>query len=216
MIKIITPPDSEPVSLDEAKLQLRVDIDDDDALISALIVAAREHCEQIAGRSFTQQTLELVLDDWPLERKRELTLAAALGAGQWNMALDTWPRRGEIVIPMPPLQSVTYVTYKTADGITRTLGTDQYAVDVDDMPGRITLMNGLNWPSDTLWPSAAIRIRYVAGVSAQEVPASVRAAMRLLIAHWYENREEGSAKIRTVPPAFGVNALLMPYRVWYY
>ena len=43
---VVTPAASEPITLTEAKNFLRVDGSDDDALITALISAAREMCEQ--------------------------------------------------------------------------------------------------------------------------------------------------------------------------
>ena len=52
---IVMQPVIEPVSLDEMKKHLRVDIDDDDELIQAMITAARTHIENITRRAFLTQ-----------------------------------------------------------------------------------------------------------------------------------------------------------------
>lgn len=48
----LSQPAVEPISLDDAKDHLRVDISDDDDLISALITAARERVENFCNRAF--------------------------------------------------------------------------------------------------------------------------------------------------------------------
>ena len=60
-IKVVTPPATEPVTLAEAKLHLRVDGSDEDALITRLISAAREQCEQELGRALADPTVDLVV-----------------------------------------------------------------------------------------------------------------------------------------------------------
>ena len=70
------------------------------------------------------------------------------------------------------------------------------------------------------WPepgrvAAGIEIAFVAGFGAlaADVPAPIRHAVLMLIAHWYEHRdpiEIGSAEANIPAP---VSELLMPYRV---
>ena len=48
---LVTGPETEPVSKEEAKAHLRVDGTDDDAYITALIVTARRHVEAILRRA---------------------------------------------------------------------------------------------------------------------------------------------------------------------
>ena len=50
-----TAPNSEPISLSEAKLFLRVDHSDEDAAISQMIQSVRETAEEILGSSLIQQ-----------------------------------------------------------------------------------------------------------------------------------------------------------------
>ena len=53
---------AQPVTLAEAKLHLRVDSSDEDALISALIVAATDDAEHLMGRAVLTQRWQLTLD----------------------------------------------------------------------------------------------------------------------------------------------------------
>ena len=58
---LTVPPAGEPLTLAEAKPHLRVDLNDDDALITALISAAREQVEFLTGQRLITQTWELEL-----------------------------------------------------------------------------------------------------------------------------------------------------------
>jgi len=58
---LIAGPGEEPVSLAEAKAYARVDGGDEDALVSALVAAARLHVESLTGRALVSQTWRLVL-----------------------------------------------------------------------------------------------------------------------------------------------------------
>lgn len=170
--KLVTPPAVEPVSLDEAKAQLRVDGDEENDFITGLIAGAREYFEEVAHRALISQT--------------------------WRLSLDSWP--DEIELPRAPLQSVTSVVYKDADGAPTTIGytdeegtwvSDTLLVDTESEPGRIVLAASQSWPSDELYRVNPIQITYVAGYGdeAGDVPAHMRQAIKLLIGHWYENRE---------------------------
>jgi hypothetical protein len=65
-LQLVTPASEEPVSLAEAKLHLRVESDDDDALIGALITAARQAAETLRPAvSSTTARWKLVLDSLP-------------------------------------------------------------------------------------------------------------------------------------------------------
>lgn len=185
---LVSAPATEPVSLTEAKLHLRVDSTADDSLITALITAAREYVEAFTGRALITQT--------------------------WDYILDAWPSGDEIVIPLPPLQSVTSVTYRDSDGNTSTVSSSTYTVDTDSEPGRVVLLTGYTWPSTTLYAVGGVRVRFVAGYgdNASDVPQALRQAMLLLVGHWYENREDATtANVRPIP--LGAQMLMWPYRV---
>jgi uncharacterized phiE125 gp8 family phage protein len=181
--RLITPPTFEPVTLTEAKAQCRIDIDDDDALIVGLIQAAREYCEAIDWCAYCTQTIELWLEDWPLD--------------------------DEIELPRPPLQSVTSVEYYDVNDVKYTLPTTVYAADTVSVPGVVHLRYLQNWPLVVLRDYNAICVTYVAGWDETAyMPIVIKQAMLLLVGHWYENREAVTVGAVSRPIDFGVKALL--------
>jgi uncharacterized phiE125 gp8 family phage protein len=187
-IKIITPPAIEPLTLDEAKAQCRVDIDTDNALLAMLISVARDTCERIAWRAFLTQTIEL-----------------------W---LDAWPASNSIVLPRPPLQSVTKIEYYDIDDIKATVSSAIYAVDTIAEPGKVWLKYNQAWPTTSLREHNAICVTYVAGwTNPADVPQSARQAMLMLVGHWYENRESVLVGAISKSLEFAVSTLLGMNRV---
>lgn len=159
----VSGPFAEPVSLEEAKLHLRVDDDltADDELIETLISAAREYCEECLGQSFVTQTWKLFLDCFP-----------------------SW----EIELPRSPLASVTHVKYLDTAGVQQTMSSSLYLVDAASKPGRIQPIWSGFWPT-ALYQTNSVEIQFVTGVALANVPARVKQAMKLLVGHWYANRE---------------------------
>ena len=102
-LELTNPPAAEPVSLDAAKAHLKVDTGDDDALITALIGAARARAEWLTGRAFVTQG--------------------------WTLWLDRWPVDGPVTIPLPPLQSITSLTLYGCDGDAQSVDPSAYIVD---------------------------------------------------------------------------------------
>jgi uncharacterized phiE125 gp8 family phage protein len=185
---LTTAPLTEPVSLDDAKLHLRVDIDTDDTLINALIIAARQHIENVLNRSLITQT--------------------------WDLWLDEFPGDDYIELPKPPLSSVSSLKYYDTSDTVATWAAANYFVDTKSEPGRLCLAYGITWPTTTLRDFNGVDITFVAGYgAATAVPKPIKQAMLLLIGHLYEHREAvTTGQITTVPMA--VDALIYPYRNW--
>jgi uncharacterized phiE125 gp8 family phage protein len=185
----ITPPAAEPLTLAEAKLHLRVDADltDDDTLISALIVTARQQAEHRTGRAMVTQ--------------------------QWRYSVDTFPA-DSLELPLPKLQSVQSVSYLDNNGTRQALANTEYDVITDELVGRIIPAYGKSWPSCREHPGS-VRVDYTCGYgAAADVPQSIKAWMLLAIATWYENREALTAgqPVAELPRCFW-EGLLDPFWV---
>lgn len=89
MVTLATPPDTFPVTLEEAKQHLRILGDDEDGYIKALLGAATEVAQSITGRQLEPATYDLHLNTFP---------------------------RGAIEIPRPPLVSVESISYIDPNG----------------------------------------------------------------------------------------------------
>lgn len=182
ILKLATAPAEEPITLAEAKTHLRVDHNDENDLITRLLRAARLSCEKIARRAFVTQT--------------------------WDLYLHTWPAGNRIELPLPPLQSVTSVSYITASDETLTMVAGDYFVDNVSEPGGVLCKAGVSWPSAALRPAAAIAVRFVAGYGlAVAVPDDYKAALLLALGAMYERR--GDDVPDEAIPGAAVNLLTM-------
>lgn len=181
---VVTPP-APVVTLEEAKRHLRVDGDDEDALVQAYIDAATGHIDGPdgwLGRAIGKQILE-----------------ARFGSGCG----------ASVRLPFPPFIELVSVSYHDADGVEQMadLG-DLEAMGSDLMPVR----GGWPWSAGTL-RREGVRVRYRAGY--EIAPAPIRAAILLMVGDLYRNRETVAATAMTaVPMSTTVENLLGPYRVY--
>lgn len=183
--EIVTPPSVEPVSLAEAKLHLRVSISDDDALISSLITAARSVCETRLRRAICTQTIDCYFDNFPWGGGYYNRMIRQMGPSPYWLPTST----GLLDLPRPPVQSITGVYYLDYNGTYQTIDPSLYTYSVGT-PGRIQPVFGKVWPIAR--PTIdAVRVRLVVGYGdASAVPETIKAAMKLMVGNWYENREE--------------------------
>lgn len=186
---VIVPPASEPVSLAEARLHLRMDADNtvDDGLIQALITSAREMAEHETGRSLMAQTLELAFDEFP---------------------------EFAIKLARPPVMSMVSITYIDTLGVSTVLSPLLYSLDAINTPGYVMPAQGTSWPwaMDT---ANAVRVRYIAGYGdATAVPKSIKQWMLLNIGTMYEHRMTlDKGNVIELPTRYA-GRMLDPYRYY--
>jgi uncharacterized phiE125 gp8 family phage protein len=181
---LLISPSVEPLSLDEAKTFLRVEHSDDDQLIAALIIGARMHVEAQAQTALISQT--------------------------WRMSFNCWPHHGRIVVRPGPLKALGAARIYDAHGQAQTVEPRAFVADLAasalaflpwtmPLPGRI---------------AAGIELDVVIGFGEDpaDVPEPLRQAIRLLVAHWYENRGlvNGGGQSTVLPST--VAALISTYR----
>lgn len=178
-------PAEEPVSLAEAKAHAAIEITDDDTMVTAFIVAARQWAETFMKRQIITATYTLLLDEFP----------------------------DVITLPRPPLSVVNSVKYLDTDGVQQTLDAALYTVDTYSTPGRIMPAYNEVWP-DYRSQFNCIEVAYDCGYGdATAVPEWIKLAIKILVAHWYEHRRpvtEGA--INEVP--WTCEALLFQGKQW--
>ena len=208
-----TAPASEPITLAAMKNYLRVDYPDDDALIQAMISAAREDAEDFTGRSFVSQQWIYAMDYWPVFRYWESAPSRsdydALGNFLYNGY--RYNHSQTINIPRPPLISMDAVVYTDMDGVQQTIASTEYQLDLLSCPARIMPAYGSYWPMAQ--PIAnAVQLTFTAGYSNPALPFGIVQAIQLTVAAWYRHREDFSGtKMSTLP--MGATRLLNMHRV---
>lgn len=181
---LLMPPDVEPISLAQAKNWLRIDHSDEDELILALIASARLVVESASGRMLISQTWRLVLDAWPVN---------------------------EIVVPLAPVRQVLALRTLSSDGSASVVPASDYLADTSGGRGRVRFSVAPPAPERKIG-GCEIDLEIGFSASAQGVPETLKTAMRLLIARWYEHRGdvESDGAFERMPAA--VAALIAPYR----
>jgi len=200
--KIITAPTEEPLTVDECRTHLEAqryddtNVDDaDDAMISALLSAAREHCENFLGLSLATRVLEVALDRWPTETVDGTTA---------------------IELPMGPVREIVDFTVGEPDSSSddTTVDAGAYVLDTYSVPARLVPVS--SWPTVTA-ATNLIKISYLAGYGedsngGEPLPKALRAAILLVLGHLFRNREDSAEKALASIP-LGAEALMRPLRV---
>lgn len=203
---LVTPPAMLPVSLEEAKLHLKVEGDEENTLITGLLQAAVSHLDGwtgILGRCLVEQT--------------------------WRVSVDAFCR--EIPLLLAPIIEVASVTWRNADGQLSTVSDDEYLLEVDAGGNTsVRFRNSYAFPTG-LYEAGAVSVTFKAGYpttpavaedpdadppvaaapAVSTVPPALKVAILLMVGHWYANRETASdGGISEVPLA--AQMLVSPFR----
>ncbi len=99
---LIAGPGEEPVTLAEAKAWCRIDSTDDDALLAALITAARLQVESATGRALVTQSWRLTLRHAP-----RLVVLPVAPVQSLTVAPDGAVLQGDAVLLVSPMDGLT-------------------------------------------------------------------------------------------------------------
>ncbi|MGB0437664.1 MAG: head-tail connector protein [Mycobacterium sp.] len=179
----------DPVTSTEIKAHVRQDHTADDTVLADLVSAAALKVEDDMGTVLREATLTLTM--------------------------DRWPTSGVIAIPRFPVQSVGSVTYLEEGEVSATtLSSTLYRVDTTSLPPRLVLKKNQQWPTDALEHGAPITVTFTAGYADGAVPEREKHAVKLLVGHWYANRESvvTGTIAQNVPESY--RSLVLGSRLW--
>ncbi|WP_299195748.1 head-tail connector protein [uncultured Amphritea sp.] len=179
-----TPPAEEPITLEDARVQCQIDADiTDEDALIDQFIAA--------AASFCE-----TFTGRPLITQEKQYIGGF----------------GKLIELTPNLLSVESVTYIDVDGATQTLDPVTYYIDTASVVGRIVPLE--SWPSVKSGHPQPVTVNFTCGYgAAADVPDSIKQCMRMLVAHWYRNREAVIVGVSAGPIDFAVDALLNPHRV---
>jgi uncharacterized phiE125 gp8 family phage protein len=162
---VVTPPAVEPVTVEDLRAHLRLSGTQEDGQLAGLIKAARSQVEQETRRALIRRRLRLYLEYWPLGRV--------------------------VMLPVAPVLSVVEIIAYDLQGNGTPLAPEDFSLDRSASPARVRIKPGAGMPSHQL---LGIEIDFDAGYGdgPEDVPNQMRQAVRLLAAHWFENREAGT------------------------
>ena len=111
---------------------------------------------------------------------------ARLITQSWRLVLDAWPEDGRIPVWPAPLQTLTAARVYDIDNNAQAVDTQSFVPDLAASQ-LIVAPWALTQPQRL---AAGIELDVVCGYgdAATDVPEPLRQAIRLLVAHWYENR----------------------------
>lgn len=171
------------VTLEAAKLHLRVDHSDDDGVITALVGAATDHLDGwggILGRALVNQT--------------------------WRQDFGGFYACEKLRLPLVPVIAAPTVAYFDDDNVSQTLSDTVWQVLTDALGPYVALKPGQSWPTVYSRPDA-VSVTFVAGYGAEGtyVPEALRVAV---LTHVKMSYDPDSRDV--LQPMF--DALTNPYR----
>lgn len=154
MMRVITAPTVEPITLADVHSQLGIPTIDTatDTLITRRITEARQWAEDYMGRAICTQTQEVRMDDFP----------PIIGVHERATIPNRIQDYDAIKLPYPDLQSIVSIKYIDIDGIEQTMTASDYVVDTYGYIGAVRPAYGVSWPSVRSEANAG-RVQYKCG-----------------------------------------------------
>jgi len=178
------------ISLAEALAWLRVDDSDSNPLVTTLIATVTEKFDGYAG-----------------------ILGRALINQTWRVNFESWPS-DNIRLPFSPVSAITTVKHYDASNVQQTVASANYSLLEDSLSPYVKFISTYSTP--TLYDrDDSVEILFVAGYGADAtyVPAPIRTAALLTLAHLYENREAVTIGEQPFEVPMSAASLLEPYRL---
>ncbi len=191
---LVTPPVEMPVSLEQAKAHLRVDHDEDDELIEAVIAAAVGHLDGYGG-----------------------ILGRALMPQEWCEYASFFPASRVIEMRLAPVLEIVEVRTRDADGVETVLDENSYRL-LAPASSRPVLLFGVDVALPALASAPdALSVIYRAGYEDAEgnpaVPPALISAIKLMVGDLYRYPETvAQGAVSAVPMSTTVDRLVSPYR----
>jgi uncharacterized phiE125 gp8 family phage protein len=181
----LAPPGAEPLTLAQAKAHLKIDYSDEDALITSLIVTAREHLERATGLALIRRAMRLYLDRWPLT--------------------------GPIEIAHGPVTAVDAVRIFDAEGAEGLADLTGHVLDGRARPARLWLKRR----PETRGAMNGVEVDFTAGFgeTGADVPDTLKRAMLTHVALMHGFRALISAEMQPAGVPDGYDRLIAPYRM---
>lgn len=185
-LQLVTDATTEPLTVAEAKLFLRIDDTAEDAgLIPEFIHAARRRVEAYTRRSLVTTTWRYTVDARELDRLVQRVSRRRGGSPLPRLSLSGV----EIILPRPPCISITSVKYYGDDDVAVTYNLDNYLLDVSsDSKPRLLFAYGASLPS--VRELASFEVNYTSGygATASSVPDDLVQAVKRVLSALYEHR----------------------------
>lgn len=173
------------ISVDEVKEHLKIEVDDEDALLDECLAAAIGSIDGPngwLGRSLTRQTIVQRFDRFPCEAAK---------------------------LSYPPIESIDVIEYADSNGAWHTVDANLYELD----DGWLRLAFGASWPicSDR---AGAVRVTYTAGYTRLPKPIRAATLLMVGDLYRFRETAVIGTIAAEIPMSATVTNLLAPYRVF--
>jgi uncharacterized phiE125 gp8 family phage protein len=156
-------PATQPLSLDDAKAWLRVDVDDENGVVDGLIQAATSIVEDDTARRLIEQTIDLTVDSFPC---------------------GTEP----LELYVAPVSAVSSVTYYDETDTSAAFSSANWFLDSAGQPARLCLKQGCAWPTTRRRVAGVIRM-VVGWSTAESMPPFLVHAVKMRLQCLFEKRD---------------------------
>ena len=212
---ISAPTASTLIPTSTAKGFLRVTHSADDTLIGTLVTAAMEVAQNYTNTKFLEYEYKLTMESWDdvyvsNVNDSYLYRNVILNLNTYGGFYSRYTGLSQIVLPYPPLVSITHLKYYDTSNAHQTWSSSNYNTGTFiNQKGFIEVKDGVSTP-DLYNRADAIEIQFKCGygTSASDVPDAIKQAILLIVGKMYELREDSVSRL---PKAS--EYILDPYRV---